>query len=188
MTRIKTAGLVTLTVASLFLQMASAHATDAMPKRPPQFYFIDFPDALTIAVPAAVFTPVPGAPQPLPGTGSMAFGLSTLKDRVGNVQGKQVVVCGVASLNSSLGSEPPGEIYVCTHTLDIAGKGKIVLSGAVNRSAFHTGITQSLPIVGGSGMFRTARGEVLTYESDIDPNIHVFEVYLMPYTTLRSIN
>jgi len=180
MNRIKNAALIVLAIASVTQQTAWGHGADAAPKRPPQYLLIDFPDSLAIATPAAVFTPIPGAPQPAPGTGWTAYGLSTLKDKTGIIQGKQVVSCGVASLNSSLGGEPPGEIYVCTHTLNIIGKGNLVLSGAVNRSAFHTGLTQALPIVGGTGAFRAARGEVLTYESDIDPNIHVFEIYLMP--------
>ncbi len=180
MTRTKTAGVIVFVMASLFQQIASAHDadSDSTARHRPDYLFIDFPDSLAVVTPGAAFNPIPG-PPPGPNTGWVLYGTSTLKDKAGNVKGKQLLSCATAKQNASLNSEPPGDLYICTHNLTIVGKGTIVLNGAVNHSAFHLGITQSLPIVGGTGDFRAARGEVLTYESDIDPNIHVFEIYLV---------
>ena len=75
-------------------------------------------------------------------------------------------------------AEPAGEVNLCTHNLTIFGKGKLLVQGAVNRTAFHQGVAQTLAIVGGTGAFQRARGEVVTRESDYSAQVHIFEVYL----------
>ena len=167
----KVAGILFAAIAGLSMQAAFA----AGPK--PQFVFIDQPVTLGVSAPD-VFA-APGLPPPPAGTGVLAYMQSNLLDKNGRLVGKQYSTCSTVTGIGSVGDETPGEQRMCHQTMIINGLGRLQLSGVVSTELLHQFIPQPLSIVGGTGVFQNARGQVLT--SEPIEHVHGFDVYLWPF-------
>ncbi len=171
------------TAANLVFADAPGHSP--RPSRP-TFSFLDIPTQLNV-VPAQALNIVPsifvdGHPNPAPdGTGLVTLSTSDIQDKNGRLVGHQTATCVTLSMNASVDTEAPGEIKTCHQTLTVTGVGQLILSGTINRTTGEAGAKQALAIVGGTGAFLAARGEVVTYGSPINPSFHNFDVYLLPF-------
>jgi len=172
-------------VARLAVVGITALAAQAAFAANPTFTFTDIAtqlnvvDAAAINIVPSIFT---GPPTPAaPGTGLVTLSTSNLLNKNGVLKGHQVATCVSISMNASVDTEAPGEIKTCNQTMTITGVGQLILSGTINRTAGEGGAKQTLAIVGGTGAFLAARGQVVTYDVPGNPMAHMFEVYLLPF-------
>ena len=164
----KVARILVATIAGLSMQAAFAIN--------PVFTFIDMPQGILIDAPNPVSIPAPPVP---PGSGVHSYMQSQLLDTRGNVVGKQYGVCATVNASGTIGNEAASEIRMCNQTMIINGYGTLQLMGLLSTTLFDAHISQPLAIVGGTGAFQFARGQVLTTEPV--EHTHGFAVYLTPY-------
>ena len=156
---------------------------------PPVLQFTDAPTGIAVS-PAPPALPNVGLPPGLPpffllapNAGQVVYIQSNLIGTNGQVAGKLFGVCDVVNGHGTLGngnaSDTPGEIRMCQQTMVITGLGTLQLSGMISEPLLDAHVPQALPIVGGTGIFQAARGQVLTTEPA--EHQHGYAVYLWPF-------
>ncbi|MBD2452237.1 hypothetical protein H6G76_35090 [Nostoc sp. FACHB-152] len=122
---------------------------------------------------------IPAPPQPASSNvGATTLMNSDLFNKSGTKVGSRHGFCIIINPSSSLNGETTGELMKCEQVL-LLPQGSINISGVFNRTAFDQELRPSVSaIVGGTGKFSKARGEVHIFGSGPNVAIHTYKIYL----------
>jgi hypothetical protein len=146
----------------------------------PDFELTDRGTYLAVAFqipPAQQF--IPGPIQPAPSNVGVRTHLnSDLFNKNDAKVGSQHGFCVIINPSASLDDEPAGELLKCEQVL-LLPQGRINISGVYNRTAFDQELLPAvMAIVGGTGKFSKARGEVRVFGRGANVAEHTYKIYL----------